>query len=555
GHVSHDRQPGRAAVGAAPHRTRRSQVHQDSSRRRRAALVQVHSRQRARDHQRHQPPVPPRRRSPLRERVGDSRLGPRGAGRAEGDASSDPPQIFRAGPRRISPSGPAHSARRSCRRRKRELFSPRRRPGARAHGRERAQARPDRRRARLRRRQGRRRRRRSGYPRPEASIRRRHGARDHGDSPADRRDRRRSGHRHARLHARGRRRGDTRGRTARRSPDSERDQSRDVDRPRRGAGGGQEGAAAVFLQSRGAAPRRARADHGDLMAQEKKSKLNREILAVALLVAGLLLTLSLLSFSPRDRSFNTPSGSLSTKNWGGPAGAYVADILLQVFGLTSYLLPIFLFTLSFSLFRDSYERTRPTKLIGGALLVWSASTLLSLVRTVDAWREAGGVVGELTANSLLVALFGRVGAYVIVVPTLLLSAAAVSQKSLLSSVERAPRQLTSLMKWCASVLQRASEKWQAHQEKNENKKKEQREYVPPPIVMKEEIPVEESAPAAAKRPKKKVAAPEKQLDFPELKPDGYQLPPINLLDEPEGGPVKLDKETLEANSLILQNKL
>src|SRR5258705_510382 len=60
------------------------------------------------------------------------------------------------------------------------------------------------------------------------------------------------------------------------------------------------------------------------MAQEKKkSKVNREILAVALLVVGLLLALSLASFSPRDRSFNTPSGSLSTAlNWGGPAGAF-----------------------------------------------------------------------------------------------------------------------------------------------------------------------------------------------------------------------------------------
>ncbi len=289
------------------------------------------------------------------------------------------------------------------------------------------------------------------------------------------------------------------------------------------------------------------------MAQEKKSKLNREILAVVLLVAGLLLTLSLVSFSPRDRSFNTPSGSLATKNWGGPAGAYIADILLQVFGLTSYLLPLFLFTLSYSQFRDTYEKTRPTKLVGGALLVWSAAALLSLARNVDAWREAGGVVGELTANSLLVALFGRVGAYVIVVPTLLLAAAAVSQKSLLSAVERAPRQFAKLMNRGGAVFERIGKTWRARQEKNENKKKEQREFVPPPIVLRPE-PAEDEAPAPRK-PKKKIAPPEKQLDFPELKTDGYQLPPIDLLDLPEGGPVKLDKDTLEANSLILQNKL
>ena len=70
------------------------------------------------------------------------------------------------------------------------------------------------------------------------------------------------------------------------------------------------------------------------MAQEKQSKLNREILAVALAVAALLLALSLVSFSPRDRSLGTPSGSLSTENWGGPAGAFVADLMLQIFGLS-----------------------------------------------------------------------------------------------------------------------------------------------------------------------------------------------------------------------------
>src|SRR5262249_13428041 len=346
----------------------------------------------------------------------------------------------------------------------RELFSARRRPGAGAYVRERAQARSDRRRAGLRRRQGRRRRRRGRHSGPQTPFRRRHGSRHHGDPSADRRGRRRPGYRHARLHARRRRRGDSRRRPPGRSADAEGDQSRDLDRSRRSAGRGAQSAPALFLQGSGAPPSRARADHGDLMAQEKKSKLNREILAVALLVAGLLLTLSLLSFSPRDRSLNTPSGSLSTKNWGGPAGAYVADILLQVFGLTSYVLPIYLFLLSYSLFRDTYEKTRPTKLIGGALLVWSAAALLSLVRTVDAWRDAGGVVGELTANSLLVTLFGRVGAYVIVVPTLLLSAGAGSRETLLASRERGPSQLMSLMKWGASIFQRVSKKWQAHQE-------------------------------------------------------------------------------------------
>jgi DNA segregation ATPase FtsK/SpoIIIE, S-DNA-T family len=285
------------------------------------------------------------------------------------------------------------------------------------------------------------------------------------------------------------------------------------------------------------------------MAQEKKSKLNREILAVALLVVALLLALSLVSFSPRDRSLGTPSGSLSTVNWGGPAGAYVADILLQVLGLSSYLLPLSLFMIGYSLFRDSYDRIRLTKLAGGLLLVWSAATLLSLARVADAGREAGGLVGDVTAQ-FLIALFSRVGAYVIVLPTFFLSVAAVSQKSLVSLLERGNKDVAKLNKCALACFDRLKKSWRARREKGENIKKEQREYIPPPIVLKEE-----SKDEPPKKPKKKAPPPERQLDFPEMDSGGYKLPPLDLLDAPDGEHVKLDKETLEANSLILQNKL
>src|SRR3989338_3671215 len=61
---------------------------------------------------------------------------------------------------------------------------------------------------------------------------------------------------------------------------------------------------------------------------EKGSRLNREILGVVIFALALLTALSLLSYHPTDRSFNTPSGSLQTQNWGGIVGAYLADLLL-----------------------------------------------------------------------------------------------------------------------------------------------------------------------------------------------------------------------------------
>ena len=285
------------------------------------------------------------------------------------------------------------------------------------------------------------------------------------------------------------------------------------------------------------------------MAQEKKSKLNREIFAVIVLVTALLAALSLLSFDPRDRSLSTPSGSLATHNWGGPAGAYLADILLQTLGLAAYLLPLFLFTVSYGLFRDSYEGLRRTKLTGGLLLVWSAATFFSLVRMVDAEWQAGGVIGDFTAQRL-VALFSRVGAYVIVLPTLLLSIAAVSQKSLIHLFEGGHGLIGKLNQWIATRLDCIKKSWRERKERGENKKKAEREYIPPPIVLKEETKEE-----LAKRAKKKTPPREAQLDFPEISQGGYRLPPLEILDAPDGEHVRPDKETLEANSLILRNKL
>jgi S-DNA-T family DNA segregation ATPase FtsK/SpoIIIE len=85
--------------------------------------------------------------------------------------------------------------------------------------------------------------------------------------------------------------------------------------------------------------------------------------------------------------------------------------------------------------------------------------------------------------------------------------------------------------------------------KGENTKKEKKDYIPPPIVLKDE-PTDELVKKALKKP----ALPPEQFKLPEVG-EGYKLPPVELLDPPEGEQFKIDKDTLHANSLILQKKL
>ena len=74
----------------------------------------------------------------------------------------------------------------------------------------------------------------------------------------------------------------------------------------------------------------------------EKGRLHREIWAVVISLAALLIAISLISYDVNDRSLNTPSGALNTRNWGGFIGAFLADLVFQGLGFASYLVPIFL---------------------------------------------------------------------------------------------------------------------------------------------------------------------------------------------------------------------
>src|SRR6266481_265486 len=83
-----------------------------------------------------------------------------------------------------------------------------------------------------------------------------------------------------------------------------------------------------------------------------RNTLRNEIIAIALLVLGVLLTLCLISAArfPNDPSWNS-AGQAETHNLTGVIGANVAATLFQFIGLAAYLLPVLLFATALSRFR------------------------------------------------------------------------------------------------------------------------------------------------------------------------------------------------------------
>ncbi|MFQ5850425.1 MAG: DNA translocase FtsK [Candidatus Binatia bacterium] len=283
---------------------------------------------------------------------------------------------------------------------------------------------------------------------------------------------------------------------------------------------------------------------------ERGSRLGREIWGVLICVLGILLILSLYSYDPRDRSLNTPSGNLDTSNWGGVIGAYLADSLLQGLGLSAYLLPILLFIVSTHLFRGPAKGLRLEKVAGFALVLWSGAILLSLLSQSETARETGGILGGFS-KEILISLFGNGGATLIVLALLLLAVMLVSQISIVSLLQGIARKSTALLRRARQSVQELHKSLHRRREKRraENKRKDRQEFKAPPIVLKEEVKEE-----PPKRAKKKPPLAQEQIELPEVG-QGYTLPSLAYLDSPDGGQVKIDKETLEANSLILQKKL
>ncbi|HYA29444.1 MAG TPA: DNA translocase FtsK 4TM domain-containing protein, partial [Acidobacteriota bacterium] len=284
----------------------------------------------------------------------------------------------------------------------------------------------------------------------------------------------------------------------------------------------------------------------------EKGRLNREIWGVIIGLSALLIGISLISFNVNDRSFNTPSGAISTHNWGGFVGAFLADLLLQGLGLSSYLLPIFLCIAAAQMFRATYKGVQFTRAAGYVILLISVGVILSVVIDSESARDAGGIVGGFLKESVLVPLFGRLSTTLIAFFSLLLSIMLLTQNSLVDLIGHTRKNFFELKKSLVPAVHKRLKEFREKNDKRkgENTKKEKKDYVPPPIVVKDESQDE----PLVKKPLKKPLLPPEQFKLPEVG-EGYKLPPPELLDAPEGEQIKVDKDTLHANSLILQKKL
>lgn len=153
-----------------------------------------------------------------------------------------------------------------------------------------------------------------------------------------------------------------------------------------------------------------------LLSPSRHHRLN-EAVGLLLLLLGLAVTLSLVSYSSADPSWNTATAATHTHNLLGRFGAKWADLLFQIFGVSVLLLPIHIWALGWKWVRSAPIESTWFRVLGSLALWFCISAGCGLIPRP--WLIAGsirpsGIAGMVIADFLL-ARFDLAGAAIITV--------------------------------------------------------------------------------------------------------------------------------------------
>ncbi|MCV9879942.1 DNA translocase FtsK 4TM domain-containing protein [Brenneria izbisi] len=142
----------------------------------------------------------------------------------------------------------------------------------------------------------------------------------------------------------------------------------------------------------------------------KKLSGTRRLLEAILIVVALFavyLGVALLSFSPSDPSWSQTAWHEPIHNFGGVAGAWLADTLFFIFGVLAYAIPPVMLSLCWVAFRHRDNQnavdyfTFSLRLIGALALILTSCGLAALNVDDLYYFASGGVLGSLLGSSMI----------------------------------------------------------------------------------------------------------------------------------------------------------
>ena len=291
----------------------------------------------------------------------------------------------------------------------------------------------------------------------------------------------------------------------------------------------------------------------------------KEIGVIFKAAAGLFVALSLITYHPSDPGWSQAVSVDEIHNGGGIVGAYIANILLYVFGYPGYLFPLVLILDGWRVFTSRRGELSVNHMVSvvaarftGLILLYCGLCALAWMHmqggaelpayTAGQASNAGGILG-IALGSLLYGVFGFSGSTLLMLAALLVGVTLYAELSWLWLIERTGyitiRIFGKLMVYSNKLMQYIQSSQVKKERVNLVRKQQQkdRNRAPPriePVIAKVEI----SGRAEA----------EKQAPLFEPSPDSA-LPPLGLLDPPKPSQGSYSEADLEAMSRQVELKL
>jgi len=287
-----------------------------------------------------------------------------------------------------------------------------------------------------------------------------------------------------------------------------------------------------------------------------------EGLLIATVALCAFVTIALLTYYSGDPGYNTTGTGGAVRNATGSAGAWLADVLLSLFGYSAYLFPGLLALRAVLIFREKYDPKlfhKQAFLLRtlGFILIIVATTCLSALQANSALSELpygyGGFFGEQLATWIL-ANFGLLGSRLILVTTLLFGLTIFTDISWFKTMEWMGRRVMI-------ASQRFAQWWANRQQRLEEQSQLQA------VQAKRKAVLDKQTEEVKKRTPPKIAPPVQKIEVSERVEKEKQatlfssdvvgdLPAIGLLNGKHASSDQgFSEETLQAMSRLLELKL
>ncbi|MDP5290802.1 DNA translocase FtsK 4TM domain-containing protein [Oceanimonas sp. CHS3-5] len=260
---------------------------------------------------------------------------------------------------------------------------------------------------------------------------------------------------------------------------------------------------------------------------------------IAIILLAVFMMLSLVSYHPSDPGWSQTAWGGDISNAAGPAGAWLADILLFVFGFSAYLLPPFMVFVGWvTLWRpkgliEICYLTLSLRIIGFLMVLLSLLALASMNIGDIYYFSSGGLIGDMLAGALN-PVFGSLGTTLMLLCCFATGVTFFTGWSWLLIVERLGALVMEAPGWLSTLPGRIAD-WQTRRGRGDEPEPVAQACEPAPVA---EAPSREAGFAGWRRFRDRLGRDQDADAEPEQDDDDPLLAPAPQSPEPRPAPQK-----------------